>query len=137
MLRGKSGFPFEAARRVAAFLRIAEELAAARTLAARLPRQAAYFAQQAAEKVARAVLAREGIPFGTSHNLGQMAASLPPGHAFRARISALDRLSPAATTYRYPAPAGRLAPAPSKASLQADLEEIEALLRDARTALGA
>lgn len=123
---------------MAAFLQLAgEELAAARTLCGPLPRQSAYFAQQAVENIARAVLAHEGIPFGTSHNLGQMAANLPPGHAFRPRIAALDRLSPAATTYRYPAPAGRLASPPSRADLQADLGEIESLLRDARSALGA
>src|SRR5262249_21338187 len=40
-------------------------------------RQAAYFCQQSAEKIARAILTHEGVLFGTGHNLGQMAAALP------------------------------------------------------------
>jgi HEPN domain-containing protein len=68
-------------RRIAAFLTLAdEELNAARLLANGAPRQAAYYIQQAVEKAARALLTTEGIPFGTGHNLGMMAAALPAGH---------------------------------------------------------
>lgn len=64
-------------RRAAAFLTLAEEEAgAADQLIDAFPRQAAYQLQQSVEKVARAILAHENIPFGTSHNLGQMAAAL-------------------------------------------------------------
>ncbi|MBI4613682.1 MAG: HEPN domain-containing protein [Planctomycetes bacterium] len=118
--------------RAGAFLEIAgEEIAAAKHLAGMLPRQAAYFAQQAVEKIARAILAKEGIPFGVSHNLGQMAACLPSGHLWRPRIAAFDRLSPAATSYRYPTPAGRLQPLPVRTTLDADIAAIEELLIDA------
>lgn len=124
--------------RVEAFLQIAgEELGAARALADGFPRQAAYLAQQAVEKIARAVLARGQIPFGTSHNIGQMAAALPAGHPWRPRLAAFDRLSPAATSARYPTPGGRLvAPAPSGV-LKADLEAIGHLLAEARKEFGA
>jgi HEPN domain-containing protein len=125
-------------RRLAAFLQIAgEELGAARSLAGVFPRQAAYLAQQAIEKVARAVLAHEGIPFGTSHNIGQMAAALPPDHPWRPKLAAFDHLSPAATSYRYPSPGGRLAPAPPAAALKSDLDDIERLLGEARVAFKA
>lgn len=121
-----------AGRRVAAFLQIAgEELGAARALAGAFPRQAAYLAQQAVEKIARAILAHEGIPFGTSHNIGQMAAALPTDHPWRPKLSALDRLSPAATGFRYPSPGGRLATPPPQADLNADLEQIGRLLQEA------
>lgn len=120
-------------RRVALFLQIAgEELGAARALARAFPRQAAYFAQQGVEKIARAVLAHEGIPFGTSHNIGQMAAALPADHAWRPKLTAFDRLSPAATSFRYPTPGGRLAAPPPAAELDDDLQRIGRLLEEAR-----
>jgi HEPN domain-containing protein len=34
----------------------------------------AYFAQQIVERVARALLTKAGVPFGTSHNLGRWLA---------------------------------------------------------------
>lgn len=124
-------------RRVESFLTLAEEEAgAAEQLIDSFPRQAAYQLQQAAEKVARAVLAREGIPFGTSHNLGQMAAALASDHVWRERLMRFDRLSPAATRYRYPAPGGRLIPPPPEDDLRADLSDIRALIAEVRTWIG-
>ena len=126
-----------ASPRSASFLRLAEEeLGAARRLAPDFPRQAAYQLQQATEKIARAVLDHEGIAFGVGHNLGQMAAALPVDHAWRGRLMAFDRLSPAATRWRYPAPGGRLAPPPALDRLLADAEDIESALAAARDWLG-
>lgn len=123
-------------RRVAAFLEIAvEELGAARALVDGFPRQAAYLAQQAVEKLARAILAREGVPFGTSHHIGQMAAALPAGHPWRPKLVAFDHLSPAATSFRYPSPGGRIAPPPAPARLRSDIDGIERLLEEARKEL--
>jgi HEPN domain-containing protein len=66
-----------AAERISAFLQLAqEELTAARSLRITSRRQAAYFCQQSAEKIARAILAHAGALFSTGHNLGQMAAAL-------------------------------------------------------------
>ncbi len=125
------------ADRVAAFLALAdEELLAARILASSSPRQAAYFVQQAAEKAARAVLTAAGVPFGTSHNLGQMAAALPSVHPMRAAIQALDRYSVAATKYRYPTATGRLAAPPESSALSADLEEIAAFIASVKLQIG-
>jgi HEPN domain-containing protein len=124
-------------KRIAAFLAIAEEeLQAARMLAEPLPRQAAFFLQQAAEKVARAVLTREGINAGISHSLRYLGEAMPAGHALRLRIIALDRLSSAATRLRYPSEVGRVAPAPLAGALQVDIGEIAALIEDARRHLG-
>jgi hypothetical protein len=55
---------------------------------------------QIVERVARALLTHQGIPFGTSHNLGQMAQALPADHSFRERIRGFDDLSTAMTAYR-------------------------------------
>jgi HEPN domain-containing protein len=123
--------------RIAAFLQLAqEELAAARTLSANSRRQAAYFCQQCAEKIARAILAHAGVPFGTGHNLGQMAASLPAGHPWRDKLNALDKHSPAATRFRYPGHTGRLAEPPSAEQLRDDLRALAALVEEATQFVG-
>lgn len=120
--------------RVAAFLIIAdEERTAARALLAGHPRQAAYLRQQAAEKAARALLEHAKVPFGTSHNLGQMAEALPASHPLRTRVMDLDVLSPAATRYRYPSPTGRLGLPPDPAELARLLDAVDALLVAVRT----
>ncbi|MCC6740242.1 MAG: HEPN domain-containing protein [Planctomycetia bacterium] len=122
--------------RVAAFLRIAaEDLGAAQTLVEAFPRQAISLAQQAVEKIARAILAREKVAFGTSHNIGQMAAALPGDHPWRPRLAAFDNLSPAATSYRYPTPGGRIVSAPTPTEIKADLAEIAHLLEEAKRAV--
>lgn len=119
--------------RVAAFLQLAqEELAAARALSGTGRRQAAYFCQQTAEKIARAILADAGVLFSTGHNLGQMAAALPHDHPWRSKLNALDKHSPASTRYRYPGPTGRLAEPPRPERLQEDLRELADLLEEAR-----
>jgi len=105
-----------------------EELSAARLLMSGAPRQAAYFVQQAAEKATRAVLTAAGVPFGTSHNLGQMAAALPPAHPMRMAINALDKYSSAATKYRYPSPAGRLANARTSKEVASAIDEVAAFI---------
>lgn len=122
--------------RIHAFLQLAEEeIAAAKSLSATNRRQAAYFCQQAAEKMARAILTDAVVLFGTGHNLGQMAAALPADHPFRVKLTALDKHSPAATRYRYPGPTGKLAEPPRLAQLQADIRELDDLLTDVRAYL--
>jgi HEPN domain-containing protein len=93
---------------------------------------AAYFVQQIVERVARALLTNAGVPFGTSHNLGQMASALPPEHPFKSRINGFDALSSAATKYRYPTASGWLPEGPDIESLRKSLDEAAALVREAR-----
>ena len=120
--------------RIAAYLVIAdEERTAARSLLHSHPRQAAYLCQQAAEKAARALLEHAKVPFGTSHNLGQMADALPPDHPLRSQVMALDVLSPAATRYRYPSPTGRLGAPPDPAELTRLLERVDDLIDTVRS----
>jgi HEPN domain-containing protein len=125
------------AERIASFIALAhEELAAAHSLISVAPRQAAYFIQQSAEKASRAVLTAAGVPFGTSHNLGQMAVALPPDHPLRAAVNSLDKFSTAATKYRYPSPSGRLADPPSAERLVADVAEVRAFIDQVKQYLG-
>ncbi len=119
-------------KRVDAFLRLAEEeLQAARQLAPSLPRQAAYLTQQSAEKLARAILTDAGVKYGTGHNLAQMAGALPAEHPWIEKILPLNKLSPAATRYRYPSTEGRLFKPPGTIRLQQDVEELTKLLKEA------
>ncbi len=119
-------------RRINAFLRLAEEeIQAARQLVGQSPRQAAYLTQQCAEKIARAILTGAGVKYGTGHNLGQMAEALPAEHPWAEKILPLNRLSPAATRYRYPSTEGRLFEPPDTICLQQDVEELVDLLKEA------
>jgi HEPN domain-containing protein len=125
------------ADRVRAYLQLAaEELTAARTLATGSPRQAVYYLQQSVEKIARAVLAHEGVDFGIGHNLARMAHALPDGHSWREKIAAFDHLSPASTRYRYPGPTGRLSPPPPRSHLERDIDAIGRALEEAREFVG-
>ena len=124
-------------RRIAAFLTLAdEELQAAKTLADGAPRQAAYYVQQAAEKATRAVLTAVAIPFGTGHNFGLMASTLPAGHPLKDRIAGLDKHSVAATLYRYPTAVGRLPPAPAPAAVKLDVADVEDFIGEVRKYVG-
>jgi hypothetical protein len=61
-----------------------------------------------------------------------MSAALPPSHPLRAVVNSLDRFSAAATKYRYPSPAGRLADPPSAEKLAADVTEVEAFINQVK-----
>jgi HEPN domain-containing protein len=117
-------------RKAAAFIALArEDLAAAGRLRRDLPRQAAFHVEQAAEKLIKAVLTTEGRTYpATHHQLGQLAALLPPDHAWRADLAALDKHTSAATALCYPSPGGHLPAPPDPATLAEDLREIERLL---------
>jgi HEPN domain-containing protein len=123
-------------RRVASFLALAEEeLAAARILLDKLPRQAAYFQQQCVEKLLRAVLEAEGVPVGPTHNIRQLADMLPANHELKPRFLDFETLSSAATRFRYPTASGAVASPPS-GDASSRQEDIERLKRDVIRSLG-
>lgn len=106
-----------------------EDLTSAKALIDKsLGRPAVYHLAQAAEKGARAVCEHDGINVGTTHNLGQIAALLPPAHPMREIIEDQDYHSPASTRYRYPAPSGRLPQAPDKEEIQRRIADVTAFL---------
>ena len=97
------------ARRIAAFLDLAaQDVDAARTLAATRNRYAAYHCQQAAEKLIKAVLLHRGIESGTEHRLDVLVDKLPDDDPWKPKLRPLDVYSPYATTFRYPTPGGRI-----------------------------
>ena len=127
-----------AAEQAHAFLSLAEEdLRVARALLGVSLRHAAFHAQQAGEKAAKALLTREGVPFGRTHSLGQLALRLPEAHPWRPKLLALDRVSPYATAFRYPEDAtGRLPQPPDAERLAGDLDDIARLIVEAEALIG-
>jgi HEPN domain-containing protein len=123
-------------RRIAAFLELAaQDVEAARTLATKNNRYAAYHCQQAAEKLIKAVLLHRGIESGIEHRLDILVDELPDSDPWKARLRPLEIYSPYATTYRYPTPGGRIVAAPDMAQVAKDADLLEALIEDARTSL--
>lgn len=93
-------------------------------MAAANNRHAAYHCPQAAEKLIKAVLLHRNRESG-----------LPDSDSWKAKLRPLDVYSPYATTYRYPTPGGRIAPAPDMARVVADASVIDDLIKEARTSL--
>lgn len=123
-----------APKRTAAFFRLAESgvVSANALLKASQFEDTALYIQQIVERVARALLTHADIPFGTSHNLAQMAESLPKGHEFKERVRRFDEFSTAVTAFRYPSPTGRLKEPPKPGHLEAKLSEAVELPDDAK-----
>lgn len=67
------------------------------------PSGAAYHCQQAAEKLVKAVLAKEGLAFPKTHDIAALVGLLPDGHQLKARLQGLAKLTPYGVAYRYPA----------------------------------
>jgi HEPN domain-containing protein len=123
-------------RRVAAFLDLAaEDVAAARTLAATKNRYAAYHCQQAAEKLIKAVLLHRGLEAGREHRLDVLVDRLAEDDPWKAKLRPLDVYLPFATTYRYPTPGGRIVAAPGWDGVSKDATTMAALIEEARADL--
>ncbi len=102
------------------------------------PISAAYHCQQAAEKLAKAVLISSGIHPRKSHDIAKLVAELEPSHAMRQFLMPLARLTPFAWTLRYPSldPMEAAASEPSIADVTAWLEEINSVVRAVEEYLG-
>jgi HEPN domain-containing protein len=98
-------------------------------------RFAAYHAQQAAEKLIKAVRLHRGIPATTDHNLASLIHDLSAADEWRGRLSELVDLSAYATAYRYPTTTGRRPEGPSVDELRGFAAKIRQLLVDARAKL--
>ena len=123
-------------RRVAALLTLADaDLEAALALADIGNRYAAYHCQQGAEKLVKAVLLDLGVESGAEHRIDVLLAKLPNTEPWKARLQPLERLTPFATTFRYPTPGGRIPEAPDAGAVKRDIAIIESLLKMARSGL--
>jgi HEPN domain-containing protein len=96
-------------KRIAAFVRIAmRELAVAGDLGNTHPEEAMFHAQQAVEKLVRALVEAEGGVAGPTHNIRALSELLPPEHSLQKQLRPLHELSVAATRYRYPTSGGHV-----------------------------
>ncbi len=113
-------------------LRLAlEDAKDARTLLTVKSRNAAYHAQQAAEKILLALLTSEDVHVQRheSHQLGIMIEKLPSDHPMVADLKRLEFLTAFATTYRYPKTGGRLPPLPDWGKIASALDQIDGLIK--------
>lgn len=83
-----------------------EELSAARRLVSGHPRQAAFFIQQTAEKLLKALLTAEGVSFSYDHNLDRLTGLLPESNELKVHFLPLGQYSAWATSHRYPSVRG-------------------------------
>jgi HEPN domain-containing protein len=124
---------------IANFLRLASgDLEDARSLRKTGSRNAAYHAEQAAEKVVLALLTSEDIQVQRKdhHRLDVLADLVPPENPFRERLRALSFLTAFATTYRYPKPGGRIPPEPPWREIDDALGRIAGLLAEIAVRFG-
>lgn len=116
------------------FLKAAErDIAGIEHLLPDLPDLAAFHAQQAAEKLARAVCLHEGLPDLRTHDIARITEQLAQEHPLRNSLVKLDSLTGAATAWRYPDAAGGFPRAPELSEIRTALKQIkstEAEIRD-------
>jgi HEPN domain-containing protein len=93
------------------------------------PRHAHFSVQQAAEKMIKAILEREGVSYpATTHQLDDLVSRIPESNPFRGDLLPLTRLTPAATRYRYPTAWGDVPDDPSAQEVADDLAAVKLLL---------
>lgn len=109
---------------------------ARRLLVPPVNRLVGYHLQQAAEKLAKAVLSARGVHTTREHRLTVLAGMLAIGDPWRTRLEGLSHLDRFATSFRYPGTSGKLQPGPAAAEAQTDLDNIDGLLREAGAEVG-
>ncbi len=123
-------------KRVQALLALAaEDLQAARALLTISTRSARYHVQQSAEKAVKALLEHRGVNPGREHRFDRLAEMIAADDAWRPRIQSLDKLSPAATTHRYPTAEGRIISAPSREFVEDELQMVTQFVKDIEAAV--
>ena len=113
------------------------DIAAAERLLPDFPQQAIFHAQQAAEKITRAVCVQDGIPDIRSHDIGRQATRLPADHPLRTLLFDLGYLSHAATGWRYPNSDGELLPNPKVEDVRRAVSDVELALAQVQERLSA
>ena len=123
---------------VLGFLKTAErDIAGVERLLPDLPDLAAFHAQQATEKLARAVCLHEGLPDLRTHDISRITEQLAQEHPLRKNLVKLDSLTGAATAWRYPDAEGEFPRFPESSEIQATLEQIKSIAAEIRDWLSA
>lgn len=123
-------------KRVVAYLELAtKDAEAAELLVVGGNRYAAYHAQQAVEKLTKAVLLAKGIEAGIEHRLEELFKRLVESDPWRDRLHLLAGYSAYATAFRYPTPGGRIPSDPPADTIRRDLKTVRDLIATARVEL--
>lgn len=118
---------------VLGFLKSAErDIAGVEHLLPGLPDLAAFHAQQAVEKLARAVCLHEGLPDLRTHDIARIAEQLAQKHPLRKSLTKLDKLTGAATAWRYPDAEGEFPKPPESGEIQTALKQIKSIQAEIR-----
>lgn len=113
---------------VLGFLKTAgRDIAGVEHLLPDFPDLAAFHAQQAVEKLARAVCLHEGLPDLRTHDIARIAEQLAQEHPLRKSLAKLDSLTGAATAWRYPDAEGEFPRSPEPSEVQAALKQIKGM----------
>jgi HEPN domain-containing protein len=117
-------------KRVASYLELARrDLAHATDALDRHPADAAFSAQQAAEKIIKAVLTQQDIAFpATTPQLDLLVGLLPGDHLWRAALLDWVGLTSAATAYRYPTASDDIPRDPDRTTIARHLTAIRTAL---------
>jgi hypothetical protein len=95
---------------------------------------AAYLDEVDVELV-KAVRLSRGLRVTADHNLEGLVHELAADDPWQQKLRVIEPLSPYATTYRYPSPAGRRKEGPRKDEVLSWVERITALNAEARASL--
>lgn len=118
---------------VLGFLKAAErDIAGIERLLPELPDLAAFHAQQAVEKLARVVCLHEGLPDLRTHDIARITEQLAQEHPLRKNFNKLDRLTGAATAWRYPDAEGEFPKSPEPSEIRAVLKQIKNMQAEIR-----
>jgi HEPN domain-containing protein len=97
--------------------------------------RAAFFVQQAAEKLVKAVLLEHGIEPRRTHDIGALAGRVPGDYPAQIQLSGLHRFTDFVAAFRYSSEQGEEA-FPTVSEIDAWIAEIEALKADFESWLG-
>jgi HEPN domain-containing protein len=91
--------------------------------------RSAFFIQQAAEKLVKAVLLGHGIEPRWTHDIGELARRVPGAYPGQRQLSGLHRFTDFVVAFRYPSEQGEEA-IPTVSEIDAWIAEVEALKAD-------
>ena len=118
---------------VLGFLKAAErDIAGVERLLPDLPDLAAFHAQQAVEKLARAVCLHEGLPDLRTHDVARITEQLTQEHSLKKSLAKLGVLTGAATAWRYPDAEGGFPKLPEPSEIQAALKQVKSIQAEIR-----
>ena len=94
------------------------------------PKQAAFFVQQAAEKLVKAVLVAWDVRPAHTHDIAGLVDLIPETHPGRPDLVGLHRFTRYAVVFRYPLEEGSMEVIPVPAEIDRWIAEIETLKAD-------